>query len=199
MCLSILRIFSLKFYNQYGQDEFDYVQRLYFYTKRVREFHFGTEFLSIENASRLALIYRHCKGNPLFPALRRLYLGPWPLSPTEAHLLFSPSLFSITFTQTKSTAFPVGFCSKLTRWQQKQLCIQLLVKRSPNISELHIEDLEDFSHGETRFLDPVLNTKKITNISMLCPYSSPLTDPRPEWLERLSRMGQLRVLQFDAS
>ena len=41
--------------------------------------------------------------------------------------------------------------------------------------------------------------KNLTNISILCPYSSSLTDPRAEWLERLSRMEQLHVLQFDAS
>ena len=79
-------------------------------------------------------IYPQLKGKPFFPSLRvlRLEQGHWPLTPTEASLLFSCTLETLRIIYRPQTHIqrkvPWG---GHTAWQ---FCYLKLAERSPNLS-----------------------------------------------------------------
>ncbi|KAK7682191.1 hypothetical protein QCA50_014778 [Cerrena zonata] len=72
------------------------LNRLVSYSKRVRKLEYSAVTSEID-ILKLALLYKHHKGNSLFPNLQFLRLGCWPLTVTEASLLFGPMLQTIQF------------------------------------------------------------------------------------------------------
>ncbi|KAK7685897.1 hypothetical protein QCA50_010704 [Cerrena zonata] len=92
---------------------------------------------SEDDIRTVTLISKEIQGKPLFPNLQYLQLdsGSWPLTPTEASLLFSPGLLSFNITAPSQRRFhpPNGQWGRLSDTQHQQICIHKLIKRSPRL------------------------------------------------------------------
>lgn len=184
--------------------EVDHVQitdyqnlRLHRYTEYVRKVAFSG-VISDEGASKLAFLYRASRGTPLFPGLQSLRLFTWPVTMTEASLLFSCRLEDFIISEAYPPPFPPPMrrsCRKLSSRQQQQMCMQLLCRQCPHLSRVAIHAL--LKRTELSCLEPVFRLKHIESLAVNCPEAPAISDVRPLWLERLSMMDRLFDLQFD--
>ena len=108
------------------------MERLFYYTTRVKQFEYRPSRRfdddTDEALHRLALIYRN---QPIFPSLSQLYLErTWPVSLSAASLLFSPS---IRFLIIECVRESKQSWSKMNARQQDHFCTQMLIRRCPSI------------------------------------------------------------------
>lgn len=144
------------------------------------------------------MLYRLHGGKPLFPFLRELKLAFWPISVTEASLLFSSALEIINIeVQLLDESVPSslnGEQTKLSWLQQAHLCVGSLIKRSPGIRELTYYDLNGES-ARIGFLIPIFRLKDLTTFWLNSSARS-LRGFKGGWLQKLSGMANLRSLRL---
>lgn len=182
-------------YQNIQNNEKQWVERLYYYTKRTRQLVYNNEDIAEYDASKINQIHKLFKGTSLFPSLRSLGLRLWPLSVAEADLLFPPGLREINLYDQYSV--PRRTCLwKLTRKQQEQMCIYMLVRRCSALQIFHSSLSSYFSSSlSIQHLDPIFNLARLTTFCGSV-HSSPIVGKRGEWLEKASRMRFLTAFTF---
>ena len=132
---------------------------------------------------------RHLEsGTPLFPSLSSLTLLVWPISVTEADLLFPPSLLSISLRGDCPPSLALRL-SKLAGLRQEQMCLHLLVKRCPSLQEFN-DSRSNTRPAFGRLVDPIFN---LTELRTLILHSFPPINA-VKALKKASRMRHLKVL-----
>lgn len=92
--------------------------------------------------------------------------------------------------------FSAPGAGKLSDFQQRQLCTHLLVQHSPGL-QLFVDPM--FHSRERKFrreFDPVFNLGSLRHLSFHCFKPADASRFHPTWLERISRMQHLRILNL---
>lgn len=172
----------------------------------MRRLRYSGSILDID-ASKLSLLYRLNKGKSLFPNLEYLRLDSWPLTVTEASLIFGPVLQTIDISST------VPFSDvqrvrclrwgRLSRMQQQQLCIQILKKQSTKLQTLRSAIV--IQHTGSHCLVQDITAKLLSSETACLKHfvSSVRCQGRvhlhPDWLMQLARTEDLSSLHLDTS
>ncbi|KAK7685056.1 hypothetical protein QCA50_011893 [Cerrena zonata] len=173
--------------------------RLHCYTRYVKMVHFS-EYSIDDETSKLPFIYRASRGRPLFPGLQSLTLHVWPITFTEASLLYSYNLREVILSD---SPFPPRHpplqrtWGRLSSWQQQQLCIQLLSRRCPRLCKFY--SYLTLNRTELTCLEPIFNLEYLTTLWVDCPEPTAINDVRPLWFVKLSTMDHLSSLWFNVN
>lgn len=158
-----------------------------------------SDFKSVVNLTRLAPLTRISRGKPLFPHLRTLTLSRWPITFSEASLLFSYGLhaFIAVFSFPDPRGSLPGSRGKLSEYQQRQLCIHLLVKRCRELQVFRVPVSYRDQPKFRRELYPVVSLDSLRTLSIHCSDIVGGSESRPICLEKISKMKHLRFLRLD--
>lgn len=145
---------------------------------------------------------RLCRWKSLFPLLRLLRLRVWPISYTEASLLFSANLRFIELSL-ESISKPYSFiATPLSIQRQEQLCLWILITRSVMLQSFVYDISRCFPNPKLNHLsslDLMFATKGLTNIAV-CTEGAYISCRRGfQWLERASKMEHLQSFEFTPS
>lgn len=120
---------------------------------------------------------------------------------SEASLLFSYELHHLILDLLEDVADRKrqwGW-GKLSDFQQRQLCIHLLIQRSPKLQAFLDYTHHDYQHRLGREFDPVFSLGQLREVSIRCPKPVGPDILRPAWLEKVSRMQHLHSLELEGT
>ena len=174
------------------------------YTTRVRRLRYAWP-VSKEDDLILARVHNLTKGQSIFTNLRYLQLERWPLSVSEAYLLFNPKLHILDLSnpcgENRQTSSSRRYWGRLSTIQQQQLCIQTIRQRCRALQVFRC--LMALGIWEMQFLPS--NVRKSTRKARHARRASPAAmyrgtvDLTSELLERISRTENLLSLCLDNS
>ena len=124
------------------------LERVFYYTARVRYFEYArshTRRDRIPSDKALHILSLIFHNQPIFSSLVSLNLtAAWPVTVSEASILFSPSLQHLRIL---STRFGDKTWSKLAPRQQEHLCTKMLTQRCSSIRQFTLRH-KDLASGE---------------------------------------------------
>ena len=151
---------------------------------------------SQDEDKKLRFLNLLCRGNPLFPNLLDLRVHTWPITLSEAHLLFSCSLKTV-IVENRNDPNGLRNQGRLSRFQHQQASIHLLAKRSPGLVAFHaaylgLDHRQDLASG--RQFSPIFDLRGLSHLSIRKIAGPSL---RLMWLEKISSMYNLQSLAFN--
>ena len=174
------------------------------YTIRVRRLRY-TWPVSKDDDLILAGVHKLTKGQSIFTNLRYLQLERWPLSLSEAYLLFNPKLHILDLSNSsdeiRRTSSSRRYWGRLSTIQQQQLCIQTIRQRCHDLQMFRC--LMALGPWEIQLLPS--NVRKSTRKVLHARRTSPVltyrgtVDLSLELLERISRTEDLLSLCLNSS
>ncbi|KAK7682182.1 hypothetical protein QCA50_014769 [Cerrena zonata] len=195
-----LDAFSIMFERLNGEE--GHLQHLLSLGERVKHLIYAGSN-SKDDIRTIALMSKEIQGKSLFPNLQHIQLdsGGWPLTPTEASLLFSPGLLAVDLIGLSqgSDDRRKDQWGRLSGTQHQQICIHKLIKRSPRLQVFrnvttHVMSLELRTARETRLghYQPFKMTNSVT-LRFNCPGGTVVS--KQEKLTKASRF--LSTLNLD--